>query len=558
MRRPRPATALHTLLAASLGLTACDGQTRGANKAAAARPAEKKQAEPPGPTRPDDDGPTVARTFALALHRVAIRRGPLTLHRLSDGEIALSGGLLLARARDGALAQDPAWLAGLPTADPAAGWRIHSLGGRGDDLWLTTHRTAGDATEHQVHHRRGGAWVSHETGPEGHGAFYMDYTIWPEGHGIALAVAPGEAPRLDVLAEDGARPAAQRFEASGLTGTPRPTALAGLASGELFVALAADEGRMTGLLRWGPREETAGFAPLPAVESRVPPQVAVLVEGDGHEVLIGDSIEIDDKQVPYIARFDGTLWRVLDPPPAEGAVASLVESAGPVIWAVIRAPAGSQGSDSLWRLQAGGDWDAWERVELGAVTLAEDAEGGFAWDEVAGAWTATPGAATEVAYTPAPATIGRDAAGELWLVVQLLEPDGTRSSRWAALRTKPAERPLALLDDAQVLAAQQDLLPRRAPKAGDATCPKVYVQLNTLADGAEAFAPELTAALTEKPVPGALLGEVRSQGQRQVGLLLSLADYEAHKAAIAALGARLKLKPRPSCGFPPLVRGWRP
>lgn len=562
MSRPRPApTSAKILLAASCCLSACHGSPRPTDKVpAAGRAAERPQEPARTAGHADDHHPTPARTIAVALHPVATRRGAIGLHRLSDGEIALSGGLLLARGREGALAQDASWLAGLPAAEPSVGWRIHALGGRGDDLWLTTSRVVEATTEYAVHRRRGGAWVTWEPGSDDPGARLVDYTIWPEGHGIALAVRPGGPPRLDVLDDDGARPSAMRFEAAGLTGTSRPTALAGLASGELFVALAAEDGRMAGLLRWGPREATPGFAPLPAVGTRVPRHVTVLTEGDGHEVLIGDSVEVDDRQIPYIARFDGTLWRVLDPPPVEGAVASLVESAGPVIWAVIRAAEGA-GVDSLWRLQAGGDWDAWERVELPAITLPGEAEGAFVWDESAGTFAAAPGggAAAQTEYAPIPAAITRDAAGDLWLAAQLALPDGSPSARWVVLRSRTADAPLELLDDAQVVAAQQDLLPRRAPRAGDATCPKVYVQLNTVPeDSSEPFAPELRDALGERPLAGALLGEVRSQGQRQVGLLLSLTDYEAHKAAITALGARLKLKPRASCGHPPVVRGWRP
>ncbi len=560
MRRPRPApTALHILLAVLCGAVACGGHALPADKGpAAGKAAERRQEPARAPGHVDDHHPTPARSIAVTMHPVATRRGAIGLHRLSDGEIALSGGLLLARGRDGALAQDGSWLAGLPSAEPAVGWRIHALGGRGDNLWLTVSRPTDDAPELAVRRRKGGAWVTWEPGPEDPGARLVDYTVWPEGQGIALALRPGGPPRLDVIDEDGARISSLRFEAAGLTGAPRPTALAGLGSGELFVALAADEGRMAGLLRWGPRESTPGFAPLPGIGSRVPRQVAVLVEGDGHEVLIGDSVEIDERETPYIARFDGTLWRVLDPPPAEGAVASLVESAGPVIWAVIRAPTGSSASDSLWRLQAGGDWDAWERVELSPVALPAEAAGGFAWDEATGTFAASPETAAGE-YVPLPAVITRDAAGELWLVAQLALPDGSPAGRWVVLRTRPADSTLVLLDDAQVFAAQQDLLPRRAPRAGDATCPKVYVQLNTVPeDSSEPFAPELRAALTERPVAGALLGEVRSQGHRQVGLLLSLVDYEASKAAITALGTKLKLKPKASCGHPPLVRGWRP
>lgn len=560
MRRLRPApTALHTLLAAALLLPACDGHAPAAGKPpAAAKPAEK--AEPAKAAGPDEDDPTPARTVAVELHRVAARRGQIRLHRLSDGEIALSGGVMLARVREGGLAlgQDPAWLAGLPPAEPAQGWRVRAAGGRGDALWLTLVRGSGDALEFSVRRRRGDTWVAEEPGPDEQGLAYLDYTTWPEGDAIALWSAPGRPPRLEVLGADGARPARPRFEAAGLVGTPRPTALAGLQSGELFAAMAADEGPIAGLLRWGPGEATGVFAPLPALESQTPRQVAVLVEGDGHEVLVGDSVEIDGKQTPYVARFDGTLWRLLDAPPAEGAVASLVESPGPVIWAVVRAPAESGAADSLWRLQAGGDWDAWERVELAPVTLAEDAEPAWQWDEASGAWTATPGGLEAAAYTPSPAGLGRDAAGDLWLTAQLVGSDGVRTNRWVALRSRAAARPLMLLDDAQVFAAQQDLQPRRAPRAGDPTCPRVYVQLNTVPeDSSEPFAPELRAALAEGPLASALLGEVRSQGQRQVGLLVSLAAYEASKPALAGLAAKLKLKPKPSCGHPPLVRGWR-
>lgn len=554
--RPRHPDARYALpiLLTVLGPGACDSRPpAGGHKGteathAAARPEPVRRAEP------DEEVPAAARAITIELHRVATRRGPIALHRLSDGEIVLSGGLGLAHKRAGAeLVQETGWLAGLAPAEPGAGWRVRALGGRGDDLWLTATREGAEPAS-AVYRWRGEAWVRHEADEPG--ASYADYTTWPEGHAIALRVGPGEEIGLAVLDSDGARPARQRLEAGGLAAPPRPTKIAGLASGELFAAVPAGSGSVSGLLRWGPGEQAAIFAPLPALESKAPRQLAALVEGAGAEVLVGGGVEIDDEQVPYVARFDGTSWRLLDPPPARGTVVSLVEGAGPTIWAIVD-EAGP--ADSLWRLYAPSGWDMWERVELAPLALAEDAAGAWFWDEAAAAWASGPAGpeAAAAAYTPSPAALGLDVAGELWVSAQLLLPDGTASPRWAALRTGPAAAPLALLDDGQVHAAQRDLSPRRGPRAGDPSCSEVYVQLYTVSeDSSEVGTPELRAALTG-PLAPLLIGEVRSQGERQVGFLLSASEYEAHRGAIAGLAGKLHYKSRASCGHPPLLRGYR-
>lgn len=543
-RLARPAS---ILLIAALG--ACEGHGAAPGKGSSvARPPDRPERAPDAGT--DDDGPTTARTVQVPLHRVASRRGPIALHRLSDGEIALSGGLLLARAGDG-LSQKPGTLAGLPTADPKHGWQLDALGGRGELLWLTAGREEGGARERAVYRWRAGGWQPQPPAEGEPPYYYADYTTWPGAHAIALRIS-GEASRLDVLDDDGARPAIPRFEAAGLAGTPRPTAIAGLTSGELFAGLTTAEAAITGVLRWGPGEATGLFAPLPALESQAPRKVAVLVEASGHEVLIGGEVEIDDAPTPYVARFDGTVWRLIDPPPADGRVVSLAEGAGPTIWAVVRGPGkGDEHEDSLWRLQAVGDWDAWERAAMPPIKLGDDA-GAWFWDQGKDAW-ATGTFAADADLMPSPTAVAVDAAGDLWVTAQLLAPQGDRTAWHVALRGRAAATATTLLDDAQVFAAQQDLLPRRAPKPGDATCPKVYVHLA----GAELGAPELRAALGEGPLATALLGEVLTQGQKQVGLLLTLAEYEANKPAIAGLGAKLKLKPKASCGHPPLLRAWR-
>src|SRR5690606_26867532 len=114
---------------------------------------------------------------------------------------------------------------------------------------------------------------------------------------------------------------------------------------------------ISGMLRWGPTDEAAIFAPLPALESRAPKEVTALAESGGHDVLIGGGVDIDEEVVPYVARFDGTTWRLLDPPPARGSVVALAEGEGPTIWAVVD-EAGPK--NSLWRLHAPSDWDMWE------------------------------------------------------------------------------------------------------------------------------------------------------------------------------------------------------
>lgn len=510
----------------------------------------------PAPARPpviDEDAPEPARTVRVPLHLAAARRGPIKLHRLGDGELALSGGLLLARVRAGTneVAQEPGWLAGLPAAEPAEGWRVHALGGRGEVLWLTLARGEAEFAGYRL---RPGGWVPVEAEP---GAYYADYTTWPEGHAIALSLGAGP-PRLDVLDEEGARRAEPRFEAAGLVSTPRPTALAGLSSGELFAGLAADGGRFAGVLRWGPGEAQGHLAPLPNYESRAPRQVTVLVEGPGHDVLIGDSVEIDDRQVPYIGRFDGTTWRLLDPPPTEGAVTSLVEGAGPVIWAVVRGAGKEPGlADSLWRLPASGDWDLWERVEMAPLRLGP-AAGEWSWDAAAQRWDHEGPAAGEAVFTPVPTAIGLDAGGELWVTARLLQADGTPTERHVALRSREVTGARMLLDDGQVLAAQQDLAPRRAYRAGDAACPQVFVLLHAVTvDSQEIAAPDLQAALAEGPLATALLGEVLSRGTRQVGLLLSASEADAARGAIAGLASRFKFKTSATCGHPPLLRGFR-
>jgi len=535
------------VLLAAVAPGACDTHAPAPNKDAAATPAAATPAAAK-PAEPQDDAPAAARTVKVELHPVATRRGPISLHRLSDGEIVAAGGVMLARAgSDGNLVQETAWLDGLDPAEPQAGWRVRAIGGRDDALWLTTHRE-GDDPAHRVYRRREKSWAPHEPDPDAPGSYYMDYATWPEGHAMAVRTSAGGGAELVVLDDEGARPARTRLEIAGLSETPRPSRVAGLASGELFASVGAIPGLSSGVLRWGP-EDTAGiFAPLPGLESRAPRQVGVLVESGG-QVLIGDGVEIDDEIVPYVARFDGTSWRLLDPPPVRGPVVSLVESDEPSIWAVVdeEGPA-----DSLWRIHAGGDWDMWERVELAPVQLASAT---WFWDTAAGTWASEP--APAAGLTPSPRAIGRDAAGELWLSAQLLLADGTASPHHAALRTRAAAAPLALHDDGQIHAAQQDLLPRRSPRAGDASCPQVYVQLYTVSeDSPEVGTPELRAALTG-PLAPLLLGEVSSQGERQVGLLLAAGDYEAHKTEIAGVAGKLRYRSRASCGHPPLLRGWR-
>ncbi|PCC71797.1 hypothetical protein SAMN02745121_03149 [Nannocystis exedens] len=549
--QPLPRLARPTLLAA-VALCACDGHAPTPAKAAA--PTASPAAAAGKPAEPDDDGATAPRTVKLDLQPVATRRGPISLHRLGDGEVVLAGGVLLTRVdADGNLAQEAGLLSGLHPAEPGAGWQVHALGGRDDDLWLTVAR-GGDDPAHRVYRRRENTWTAHEPDPDAPGAYYLDYATWPEGHAIALRMGGDGQAALVVLDDDGARPARPRLEVAGLSEAPRPTRLAGLASGELFASVAAgpagaegQPGLQSGMLRWGPTDATGIFAPLPGLESRAPKQVSALVESGG-QVLIGDGVEIDDEVVPYVAGFDGTSWRLLDPPPARGAVVSLVETPEPALFAVVdeEGPA-----DSLWRIHAGGDWDVWERVELPPVQLAA----GWFWDQEAGAWASEP--APAAGLVPSPRAIGRDAAGSLWVSAGLLLPDGTASPHHAVLRSGPAAAPLALYDDGQIHAAQQDLLPRKAPRAGDPTCPQVYVHLYTVSeDSPEVGTPELRAALAG-PLGSLLLGEVRSQGERQVGLLLAAGDYETHKAAIAGVAAKLRYRSRASCGHPPLLRGWR-
>lgn len=425
MGGPMPRTAawfVYFLLGAALG--ACEGHGAAPGKASdGARPPERP--ERAAPTRDDDDGPTAARTVEVTLHRVAGRRGPIALHRLSDGEVALTGGLLLARASEAGLAQRTGWVAGLPVASPDKGWQVDALGGRGEDLWLTAGRADGGGRERAVFRWRPGGWQALLPAEGEPNFYYADYTTWPGAHAIALRIA-GEAARLDALDDDGARPAGPKFEAAGLTGTPRPTAIAGLVSGELFAGLTTAEAGIAGVLRWGPGAATGLFAPLPALESRAPHQVAVLVEASGHEVLIGGEVEIDDAPTPYIARFDGTVWRLIDPPPTSGRVVSLAEGPGPAIWAVVRGVGKDDAlEDNLWRLQAVGDWDAWERAALQPVKLGEDG-GAWFWDEASGGWAAESIAA-DAAHPLAPAAVAVDASGDLWVTAQLLGNHGTRT-----------------------------------------------------------------------------------------------------------------------------------
>ncbi|HEY8378317.1 MAG TPA: hypothetical protein VIK91_17595, partial [Nannocystis sp.] len=405
-RHPDARRALPLLLIVSC-LPACDSRAPATTHKemvpakAVRRPVATRQAAP------EEDATPTVRTAKIELHRIAVRYGPIALHRLSDSEIALSGGLGLARLvprkaaegeptpPGGELVQKPEWLAGLPPAEPGAGWHVRALGGRGDDLWLTAARE-GEADEVAVFRRRGVGWTRHEP-PEGRGAHYADYTTWPEGHAIALRVGPDDDVGLTVLDDDGARAAPQRLEVAGVGSAPRPTKIAGLASGELFAAVWGEPGSVTGLLRWGPNEPNALLAPLPARESRAPRRISVLVEGAAHEVLVGDGVEIDDEIIPYVARFDGTSWRLLDPPPARGTVVALAEGEGPTIWAIID----EEGeTDSLWRLHAPSDWDLWERIELAPLTLPEDVAGTWYWDTAAGAWAsgASGPEAGEVAY----------------------------------------------------------------------------------------------------------------------------------------------------------------
>ncbi|MCY1060951.1 hypothetical protein [Nannocystis sp. SCPEA4] len=534
-------------LLAAVALGACDTHAPSPAKEAAAAQAPTKPAATPAEVV--DDGPSAPRTVMVELHPVATRRGPISLHRLSDGEIVAAGGVMLARAgTDGNLVQETAWLHGLEPAEPQAGWHVRAIGGRDDALWLTTTR-AGDDPAHRVYRRRENSWAPHEPVPDAPGAYYLDYATWPEGHAIALRSSAAGDAGLVVLDDEGARPARPRLEVPGLSEAPRPSRVAGLASGELFASVSAGAaGPSTGVLRWGPEDATGIFAPLPAIESRAPRQIEALVESGG-QVLIGDGVEIDDALVPYVARFDGTSWRLIDAPPVRGAVVALAESAEPLIWAVIDEDGPK---DSLWRIHAGGDWDMWERVELAPVRLASAT---WFWDAGAGAWASEPAPAEGL--TPSPRAIGLDAAGELWVSAHLLLADGTASPHHAALRTRAAAAPLALHDDGQIHAAQQDLLPRRSPRAGDASCPQVYVQLYTVSeDSPEVGTPELRAALTG-PLAPLLLAEVRSQGERQVGLLLAAGDYEAHKSAIAGVAGKLRYRSRASCGHPPVLRGWR-
>ncbi|MDC0717907.1 hypothetical protein [Nannocystis bainbridge] len=546
---PRPA---RTALLVALALSACDTHAPAPVKTAA------PTKSPTVGTKPDaalDDEPIGPRTIKVELQPVATRRGPIGLHRLGDGEVVLTGGVLLARAAsDNNLAQETSWLHGLQAAEPEASWQVRAIGGRDDDLWLTVARTGADPA-HRVYRRRENSWAPHEPDPSAPGAYYMDYATWPDGDAIALLAGGDGAPSLVVLDDDGARPARPRLEVASLREAPRPSRVAGLPSGELFASVAASPadagglpGMLSGMMRWGPSDTTGIFAPLPGLESRAPKQVATLVESGG-QVLVGDGVEIGEEMVPYVARFDGTSWHLLDPPPVRGSVVSLVETPEPAIFAVVDE---SGPADSLWRIHAGGDWDTWERVELAPVQLASS----WFWDQTAGTWASDPAPAS--AMTPSPRAIGRDDAGSLWVNANLLLADGTASPYHAVLRSGPAATaPLALYDDGQIHAAQQDLLPRRSPRAGDETCSQVYVQLYTVAeDSPEVGAPELRTALAGG-LGSLLLGEVRSQGERQVGLLLAADDYEAHKAAIAGVAGKLRYRSRASCGHPPLLRGWR-
>ncbi|MCY1010207.1 hypothetical protein OV079_32500 [Nannocystis pusilla] len=545
-----PRLARSALLVA-VGLCACDTHAPATAKAAVPTANPNTAAKP---AEPVDDSPAAARTIKLDLQAVATRRGPIALYRLGDGEVVLAGGVMLARAgADGNMTQETDWLNGLHLAEPGADWGVHALGGRDDDLWLTVAR-GGEDPAHRVYRRRENTWAAHEPDPDAPGAYYQDYATWPEGHAIALRSDGAGKAALVVLDDDGARPARPQLEVAGLQSPPRPTRLAGLTSGELFASVAAASagaeglpGLQTGMLRWGPSDTKGIFAPLPGLESRAPKQVATLVESGG-QVLIGDGVEIDDEVVPYVAGFDGTSWRLLDPPPARGAVVSLVETPEPALLAVVDEDGPA---DSLWRIHAGGDWDVWERVELPPVQVPAS----WFWDPQAGAWASEP--APVAGLVPSPRAIGRDAAGSLWLSARLLLADGTASPHHAVLRSNPAAGSLALYDDGQVHAAQQDLLPRRSPRAGDPTCPQVYVHLYTVSgDSPEVGTPELRTALSG-PLGSLLLGEVRSQGERQVGLLLAAGDYEAHKTAIAGMAGKLRYRSRATCGHPPLLRGWR-
>ncbi|MFO0762350.1 MAG: hypothetical protein U0359_38275 [Byssovorax sp.] len=157
----------------------------------------------------------------------------------------------------------------------------------------------------------------------------------------------------------------------GLTKGDRPLALAGLPTGEVFLAFSRDDDKVY-VDRWAPGAEQAERSVVPdaAVEGPLRHKLHMLLARGPNEAYLagGDGYA-------KISRFDGQRWTSLGLPPEHGLQSYDVSPEGDV-WAVEDGPESrehpGQRQFSLWKRPAGKD--AWQRIELGRVFLGGSAE----------------------------------------------------------------------------------------------------------------------------------------------------------------------------------------